>query len=296
MPADFTRTITEAHGENGADWLFARLPKLVGELENRWRIRVEKPFENLSSHWVAPCRFVADGGAAVLKIGFPAADSPIAGEARMLRLLDGRGAVKLLKTDAERHALLIERAAPGATLKTVFRLEPARAVEAAIRVLRQIRLLPPARHNFVLLDDWFKDLEKAADTDFPATAAREVLDLYRKLKTERSSLLHADFHHENVLSAGREPFLAIDLKGVVGNIGYDIAVFLNNHSRWLESAPDLREQLNVAVDRFAAAFGIEPQNLREWAFAQAVLSARWTQQDNGQDWRNDLNRARIWRV
>jgi hypothetical protein len=40
----------------------------------------------------------------------------------------------------------------------------------------------------------------------------------------------------------REPFLAIDPKGIVGDIGFEISVFLNNPRGWLLSNPDRKRK------------------------------------------------------
>ena len=41
-------------------------------------------------------------------------------------------------------------------------------------------------------------------------------------------LLHGDLHHYNILAAERQPWLAIDPKGVVGDPVYETGVFLYN--------------------------------------------------------------------
>ena len=41
-------------------------------------------------------------------------------------------------------------------------------------------------------------------------------------------LLHGDLHHDNILTATREPYLAIDPKGLVGNRAYDVTAAMLN--------------------------------------------------------------------
>ncbi len=72
------------------------------------------------------------------------------------------------------------------------------------------------------------------------------------------------------------------------------ASFLNNHLWWLASDPNLREKLNDAVRQFSEAFAIKPQDLRKWAYAQMVLSAWWTFEENGKNWKTDLALVEIW--
>ena len=191
---------------------------------------------------------------------------------------------------------MLEKLNTGETLKKNYKNNSEKAVQTAIEVLSKIKRKPPARHHFSQLDDWFAGFEKAKKTKFPAAKLNKAHEFYKSLKSTDKYLLHGDFHHENVLSATREPFLAIDPKGVVGEIGYEIAVFLNNHCWWLKSEPNLNEKLGDAVRRFSEAFAVAPEDLRKWAFAQMVLSAWWTFEENGKNWKTDLALAEIWKV
>lgn len=293
LPEKFVRLMNEAHGASGAKWL-ADLPEIITEIEAKWSLKTSRSFENLSYHFVAPC--VCESGEAVLKIGFPEKNSPIANEAAMLKLYDGHGAVKFLKFDENRLALLIERLKPGQHLKNLFSPHETKPIEIAVRALQKLRRKPPENHEFVHLENWFAGFEKAHDTQFPREAVNKAQKFYERLSAADSFLLHGDFHHENILSAGREDFLAIDPKGIVGQIGYEISVFLNNQAWWLEGEADRREILNDAVLTFSQTFEIEPIVLRQWAYAQAVLSAWWTFEENGKNWRTDLAFADVWEV
>jgi streptomycin 6-kinase len=156
---------------------------------------------------------------------------------------------------------------------------------------------PPAENNFPALEDWFANLVVAEKNGFPASPAARARNFFDELnEAGEKMLLHGDFHHENILSATRAPFLAIDPKGIVGGIGYDVAVFMINHANWLKNEPDLPEKLNRTIGKFAAAFAIEPQNLRKWIFAHTVLSASWSFEGNSENWKDELAFAEIWNV
>ncbi len=285
----------EVCGETGKHWL-NDLPQIIAELSKKWSLAVEKPFPNLSYNFVAPC-VCADGGKAVLKIALPLNNPEISGEAKFLQMADGSGAVKLLKSDESRRAILLERLSPGENLKEIFRGDESKAVETAIKVLRGLPKVAPQNGQFRRLDEWFSNFfVRAEKTNFPLELQNKTREIYEELNTasKHKFLIHGDLHHENILSAGREEFLAIDPKGIVGNIGYEISVFLNNHLWWLAAEPNLQEKLNDAVDSFSEAFEIEPQALKKWAFAQMVLSAWWTFEENGENWEKDLELAKIW--
>jgi streptomycin 6-kinase len=294
LPQKFREVILGAFREEGRNWLL-RLPEIIAEIEQNWLLKARAPFPNLSYHYVAPCEFA--GGEAVLKIGFPGEAEYILNEVRMLKFLDGSSVNKLLRFDEKRFAFLLEKLSPGENLKTIFRGNELQAVEEAVKVMRKFWRVAPQDNNFPRLEDWFRGFEKAEKTEFDKSYIVKARSFFDELTESKPKiLLHGDFHHENILSATREPFLAIDPKGIVGDIGYDIAVFLINHARWLESAPNPREKLNEAIKNFAEAFEIEPNNLRKWAFAHSVLSAWWTFEENYDNWRNELDFAEIWRI
>ena len=64
-------------------------------------------------------------------------------------------------------------------------------------------------------------------------------------------LLHGDLHHYNILSAVRKPWLAIDPKGVVGEVEYEVGAFVRN--RLLPGA-GLKGLLERRMDQFADEF------------------------------------------
>lgn len=294
LPEKFVRLINQCFGSDGAKWL-NDLPEIIGEIEANWSLKVGEPFANLSFHFVAPC-VLQTGGEAVLKIAFPEKDTPIFGEAEMLGLYDGRGAVKFLNFDESRLAMLLERLNPGETLIEVFRGNEEKCVPLAVEALRKIIRKTPEKHDFVFLKKWFASFEKAENTEFPAENIKKARMFYEELSEAETFLIHGDFHHQNILSAERESFLVIDPKGVIGQIGYEISVFLNNHVWFLRDDKNLAEKINKAVFEFGEAFEIEPEILKKWGYAQGVLSAWSTFQDNGETWKTDLALADVWKL
>ncbi len=154
---------------------------------------------------------------------------------------------------------------------------------------------PPKDSEFPMLDEWFKSFNKKRKS-LPLIQFSKAARYLKKLNSENEKhfVLHADFHHENILSSEREDFLAIDPKGMVGNVGYDLAVFLNNHAIWIRSEKNFEKKLNIAVEKFSEAFNISEKKLKQWAFAQQVLSAWWHFEDGGKDWQTQLQLAVMW--
>lgn len=275
-PTELVKHVTGMLDEDGQAWL-DELPSLIAELERVWSIDVGEPFPAGEFNYVAPA-VRADGTQAVLKISPPFPNNEIRGEAAFLRTQDGRGAVRLYAEDVERRAILIERAIPGRNLAELFSADKCAAIQPAIEVLRSILGPPPDEIEVKYLDEWFAGLERAASTAFPADYVSKALAIYERLsgQSEHNLYLHADFHPGNVVSATREPYLVIDPKGLIGHVGYDIAVFLNNFHWWQETEADVHSKLDAAVREFSAAFEIDTVELREWAYAQMVLGAWWS--------------------
>lgn len=296
LPLKFTQVILGAFRLEGEKW-FENLPRIVAEIEANWSVEIKQPYRNLSYHYVAPCD-CRDGGEAVVKIGFPGEEKNIRRELETLKFTDGRGLVKLLNFDEERFAFLLEKLTPGENLKTLCGEDDEKAVRIGIETMLKFWREPPAMHDFPTLDVWFNGLNQAEEIGFApaevAKARRYFAELNSNAKPQM--LLHGDFHHENILSSEREPFLAIDPKGIVGDIGYDTTVFLINHANWLKDNRNLTEKLNRAICLFSEAFNIKPGDLRKWVYAQSVLSAWWTFEENSDDWKNELEYAKIWQA
>lgn len=295
LPLSFKRNVRGVCGSRGEAWL-GDLPLIISGLERRWKIIVEPNFPNLSYNYVAPA-MRADGTPVVLKLGLPADDGEFDGETAYLRHMNGEAVVRIVDEDTGIRALLLQRAIPGDHLREAFAGEPVRAVDAAITTLKRLARKPPAdQTQFTSLERWANKLSAVDCWDFPRAYAQRASEILETSHSGGHCLLHGDFHHENILSNGPEAYLVIDPKGLIGDIKYDIAAFLNNHGGWLRGRPDLKTQLDTAVKNFADAFGISPLEIRRWAFAQKVLGAFWTCTENGGRWRDQLASADVWGI
>lgn len=295
MPENFRRNILDLHREKGEQWL-ADLPDLIAEISGKWSLEVGESFPDLSYNFVAPC-VCADGTNAVLKIGYHEKDSVVFSEAKYLTVLDGNGAVKLLRFDENHCALLLERLSPGENLIETATTDDEQATANAIQVMKKIRRSPPKNVEFSTLEKWVDSFLRAEKTDFNFAHIKKAQKIFERLiYSSEQLLLHGDLHHQNILSAGLDSYLAIDPKGIVGDIGFEISVFLNNPRGWLLTNPDRRKIAQRRVEQFAEAFAINPRDLRDWAYAEAVLSAWWTMEDGGGDWEKWLACAEIWEM
>ena len=190
----------------------------------------------------------AAGENAVLKVRSPEDDeSDEEGEA--LELWGGDGAVRLLRRDRSRRALLIERAGEDISESGRKRRRPEIAVATGLKLWR------PAAEPFRWIGDHVPRWLDNADGHELAPLARE---LYASLDVSRETLVHGDFHHHNILRSARGP-VAIDPKPMLGEPEYDVPSFLWN-PLWHRMRRDVTERRLAA---FAAA-GLDEERMRKW--------------------------------
>jgi streptomycin 6-kinase len=266
-----------------AAWL-ARLDETLRRLEERWSLTLEQPFDgdDVSCAWVAAATR-ADGTRAVLKLGMPhmEGEQEIAG----LRLWNGDPTVRLLESDDDLQAMLLERCEPGTALRTLP--EPDQDVVVAT-LLRRLWRLPSPPHPFrplsALTCGWRDEtLARAADWPFDSAQGRPDAGLVRAglhlldelpRSAGQSLLLATDLHAGNVLRAGRQPWLVIDPKPFVGDPAYDATQHLLNCEARLSS------DAAGTIRRFADLLELNPERIRLWLFARAAAEPR-------DDWGDD---------
>ena len=293
LPRDLLVNVRAMCGEHGEEWLRC-LPEQIKDLERLWNVAAGTVFSAAGINYVAPATG-PKGEQYVLKVGPPYDTKEFESETAYLRSRNGSGAVNLIDERPEYRALLLERAVPGETMDVVFDEREPECVAPAVEVLRALlgsAAAPPP--EAIRLDEWFNNLHRADKSGFPSGYVAKTLEIYERLGGSNVSYLHGDFHPRNIVTAVREPFLVIDPKGIVGSLGYEIAVFLNNFHWWQDERPDVSERLDVAVRQFAAAFGFAERELREWAFAQMVLSAWWTFDELPDEYDNEVAKADVW--
>jgi streptomycin 6-kinase len=96
----------------------------------------------------------------------------------------------------------------------------------------------------------------------------------------RPRLLHGDLHHYNVLRDEERGWLAIDPKGVFGEMEYEVGASLRNPYERPELFTD-PSVIERRVNCFARVLHLDASRILAWAFAQAVLAAIWVVEDGG---------------
>ena len=188
----------------------------------------------------------------VLKVT-PPEDDEADEEPDALELWGGDGAVRLLRRDDRRRAMLIERVHPGGDLSGLSEEE---ATSTAVDV--GLRLWRSAGEPFRWIGDhvprWLDNADRDGHVLVPLARA-----LYASLDVARATLVHGDFHHHNLLLHG-DRWVAIDPKPMLGEPEFDVPSFLWNPLSY-------RMRLDVTERRLAAfaAAGLDGARMRAWA-------------------------------
>lgn len=283
LPADAAAHVVAILGTAGAAWL-ARLPRLIEDAAAQWQlVQVGEPFPGAQARFVAPA-ITHDGRSVVLKI----APEPrwLRHEASALRHWAGRGAVRLEAADADHGALLLQRAVPGHPLtQLVLAGDDENATRIAAGVLATMRehaSPPPA--GLPTIESWVACLELPARADRPRALAEACLaaqPIARGLLSSADTrmLLHGDLHHENVLSAGDDRWLAIDPKGIIGPPEADTAALLRNPRSFLLAHDDAAAAVRERLRLFETLLQYDRKRTAGWGFVAAVIAAAWACED-----------------
>jgi streptomycin 6-kinase len=284
IPADFMDHAADDDGV--ARWL-AQLPKLIESVLADWALTTTGPVLTGTN---AVVLLVVDeaGEPAALKVGWPHSEAEQ--EHLALRLWDGQGAVRLLRADPRRFALLLERIDHQRDLNTRPVREACETAAALYRLLHR-----PATEQFVRLSvlaaDWSRRLGLLHDHPLvPRRLVDRAASLAATFATDPHTdgvLLHTDLHFDNVLGATRVPWLAIDPKPLSGDPCFEVAPLLWN--RWPEvtASNGVRAALLDRMYTVIDAAELDEDRVRDWVVVRQMVNVLWELESSSapdQDW------------
>ncbi len=263
----------------GPDWArwVEGLPGRLASLLEEWELTRDGWSMHGYCSIVVPVRTSA-GETAVLKVAFDV-DEESEHEHLALRHWGGRGAVRLLRADPHRRAMLLERLHPG-DLTGVPDLEACEVV-AALYPRLHLPALPQLLTVTSYVERWSAALATMPrNAPIPRRMVEQALSLARDLVADPAStgvIVHGDLHYLNVLAADREPWLVIDPKPMSGDPHFELAPMLWNRMDELGDAvrTGVRRRFHTLVD----AAGLDEARARDWVILRMVLNAHWAVED-----------------
>ncbi len=298
IPARFAHQISGYPADgyaSGEDWL-AGLPTLLGDLLREWELEPAGPTMTGACSVALPVRLLGAGreaagvsGEGVLKVSWPHPEA--ATESLALQTWNGHGAVRLLRADPSRFAMLLERLHTR-DLMGVDIDEACGVIGDLLRVLRR----PPHPRVPRLVD--YAERQARELREAPAVLPRRYLDQASALARElvarppaEDRLLHTDLHYMNVLGAYRSPWLAIDPKPMAGDPAFEVAPALWNRADELGTGSQVRWSLRRRLEIICEHAGLDEGRARAWTIVReadnAIDAAEAADDDASREWAHD---------
>ncbi|MGH7561037.1 MAG: aminoglycoside phosphotransferase family protein [Gemmatimonadales bacterium] len=255
-----------------------------GELEARldrqlraWSVEVEHVIETRTSSIVFGRRGSLP---VVLKVAVkPGTDEWRAGA--VLAAFRGRGTARVYEQGD--GATLMERIEPGTPLVELVNEGRDQAATGILAELLASMDPAPREGEISTVERWSEGFARYAASGDPRIPG-DLLSLARRAHDElsrsqsRRRLLHGDLQHCNVLLDRQRGWLAIDPKGVIGEVEYELGASLRNPT----GRPDVFAEpaiIERRVKQLASGLALDERRILGWAFAQGVLSAVWSAED-----------------
>ncbi|WP_205470902.1 aminoglycoside phosphotransferase family protein [Nocardioides sp. SYSU D00038] len=271
-----------AFADRGPDWAayVEALPATVTALLAEWGLQPDGSPTHGWTALVLPVR--AEAGPAVLKVGF--VEEETEHEPLALQTWGGRGAVRMLRADPRRGAMLLERLG-SRDLTTVDALA---ACEVVAGLYGRLHVpAPPQLHPLAgLVGRWTGGLARLGrGAPVPHRLVEQAVSLGRDLVADLEAdppgvLVHADLHYENVLAGTREPWLAVDPHPVMGDPHYEPAPML--WDRWAEvvASGDVRAAVRRRFHTLVDAGDLDEDRARDWVVVRMLHNVLWELEDH----------------
>jgi streptomycin 6-kinase len=268
-----------AEGDHCLAWL-NDLPCLLGEIEDLWRLRVGEPMEGGTASFVAPAA-TARGTTVVVKLAMPAAIDgweALDREARFLGATAGRGCVRILAYDGERHAVLLEKLGRQLTdlgLPLHLQLGIICGVLRSLWGVQADPTLPSGADKARWLATFISDAWDLLDRPCPARVIDHAVRLAERrasaFSPDRAVLVHGDGHAWNTLEdpQGSSEFRLVDPDGLYAEPEYDLGISMREYSDELLAGDPLRRGRDRAR-LLAELTDTDAERIWEWGYLERV--------------------------
>jgi streptomycin 6-kinase len=131
--------------------------------------------------------------------------------------------------------------------------------------------------------DWGRGFDRYLQSDdeqIPREFVEDAHAVYQELVSSQrqTMLLHGDLQHYNVLFDNKRGWVAIDPKGVVGELEYELAALLRNPVE-LPHVFTNPVTTNRRLKILTTSLNLDHARAVRWSYALSILSAIWNIED-----------------
>lgn len=269
------KNVIALYGHTGKQWL-DNFPEFNSRYENAWNFKVKSCFLDAQFNVVLDV-MQNDGVPAVFKCCVP--NKEFKTEVFSLQHYDGYGAVRLLQSDIDHGAMLLEKIMPGSILELLPDIEL--ATQYALDVCKKLHKPIEDGHSFPKLSDWFLGFDRLykkfdnTSGPFSSTLIEKAKKVSFELLSSQSTLvlLHGDLHYANLI-LNKDHCVAIDPKGIIGEPQFEIPLPRVTN-------PTSKKELLYRLDCLIDQSQFDQKRIYSWLFCKAMLAAWWTVEDSG---------------
>ncbi len=265
--------------DKGEVW-FKKLPEIVEELADTWNITEIKPVNNMTFNYVIKA-IQNNQDPVVVKISCD--EQLIIGETKSLEHFHGHGAVKLLDHNTKYHAILLEQARPGSTMKECrVQSNLDYLMDEYIKNVKNLHSSPtPSVQNFPEIKKWLKVFDRVDSSKLPVGLSEKIEKLGLELCESQTNkiLLHGDLHLDNILQNGNS-WISIDPKGIIGEAEFEVAAFDFLSENEIENSDNLSNLFHSRINLIAKKSELNLDRLRKWCLVRLALAIAWCVEDN----------------
>ncbi len=274
----FKENIENIWGQKGRDWLNS-LPRIIEKLSMLWSLSGIRPVANMNYNYVA-LAYKENNLPVVLKISCDA--QLILNEYKSLKHFDGHGTVRVLDFNAEYNAILLEQAIPGDSLKTNCLHDIDGTIKTYSQIVKNLYKQDLNDDDFVHVSQWCKVVDKISDQRIEKRFKDKAIQLKKYLlnSDRQEYVCHGDLHLENIIQHGNS-WLAIDSKGIIGEMAFEAAAFDLINSDEIKANKNISALLSDRINKLAVALNLNHDRLLAWVFLRIIISAQWFIEDGG---------------
>lgn len=270
--------ITNIHGDEGYEWI-KNLPNMVEVLTAHWQLSQISPVDNMTYNYVAKA-ITKTYQPVVLKISCDKKSGDH--EKHALIYFDGNASVRLLDHNEKYHAMLLEQAIPGISLKSFYPAQIEYVMNCYASTMNKLHgKILPSKHPYCHISEWLKAIDRLTADEFPAGMLDQAVHMKNELLAtiQQEVFLHGDLHHDNIIKNNNE-WVTIDPKGIVGDPEFEIAAFDFIHPDEFHLKTEIKDLFDKRIDLLAEKAKLNPERIKNWVFVRLILSAAWSIEDN----------------